>query len=199
MRNCIHPVLVNANNTSHFRNPEGQQNKSRQRDFPVPQPHIRILYWLCGEGGIRGGWVTGTSYCSQANSEGKRNRGVREKYQINYLDLSHKSSCSCAHHEGIWVSWCIVPCIHNLGIRWRWVISLTTRPLYPRGKTPSKNWTEKWVHLRAGMEVLDKRKISCTYQEMNYDSSIGQPVPWSLHRLRYPCPNTQEIQVDAKN
>lgn len=22
-----------------------------KRDFPVPQPHIRILYWLCGEGG----------------------------------------------------------------------------------------------------------------------------------------------------
>jgi len=51
IRNCIRPVLVNANNTSHFRNSEGQQNKSRQRDFPFPQPHIRILYWLCGEGG----------------------------------------------------------------------------------------------------------------------------------------------------
>jgi hypothetical protein len=48
------------------------------------------------------------------------------------------------------------------------------------------------------MEALDKRKISCTYQEMNYDSSIGQPVAWPLHRLSYPCPNTQEIQVDAK-
>jgi len=54
-------------------------------------------------------------------------------------------------------------------------------------------------HLRAGMEALDKRKNSCTYQEMNYDSSIGQPVAWSLHRLSYPCPNTQETQMDAKN
>jgi len=28
------------------------------------------------------------------------------------------------------------PRIFNLGTRWRWVVSFTPRPLYPRGKIP---------------------------------------------------------------
>jgi len=30
----------------------------------------------------------------------------------------------------------IAPRILNLGARWRWVVSFTHRPLYPRGKNP---------------------------------------------------------------
>jgi len=29
-----------------------------------------------------------------------------------------------------------IPLILNLGNRWRWVVSFTTRPLYPRERTP---------------------------------------------------------------
>jgi hypothetical protein len=34
-----------------------------------------------------------------------------------------------------WGSGCIVPRILDLGTRWRWVVSLTPRPLYPQGKS----------------------------------------------------------------
>jgi len=30
-----------------------------------------------------------------------------------------------------WGSGSIVPCILNLGTRWRWVVSFTSQPLYP--------------------------------------------------------------------
>jgi len=39
-------------------------------------------------------------------------------------------------HEGVLGSGCIAPLIINLGTRWRWVVSFTPRPLYPRGKSP---------------------------------------------------------------
>jgi hypothetical protein len=39
-------------------------------------------------------------------------------------------------HEDIWGSACIDPSFPVLGISWRWVISFTTRPLYPWGKSP---------------------------------------------------------------
>jgi hypothetical protein len=32
---------------------------------------------------------------------------------------------------------CIAPCILYLGTRWRWVVSFTPRPLYPKGKSLS--------------------------------------------------------------
>jgi hypothetical protein len=35
-----------------------------------------------------------------------------------------------------WGSGDIVPCILDLGTRWRWVVSFTPRPLYPEGKSP---------------------------------------------------------------
>jgi len=35
-----------------------------------------------------------------------------------------------------WGSEGIVPCILDLGVRWRWVVSFTSRPLYPQGNSP---------------------------------------------------------------
>jgi hypothetical protein len=41
------------------------------------------------------------------------------------------------HHvmKAYWVSGCIAPRILDLGTRWRWVVSFTTRPLYSQGKS----------------------------------------------------------------
>jgi hypothetical protein len=38
-------------------------------------------------------------------------------------------------HEGVWVCGCIDPHFLDLGTSWRWVVSFTPRPLYPRGKS----------------------------------------------------------------
>jgi hypothetical protein len=39
-------------------------------------------------------------------------------------------------HEGVRGSGCINPHFLDLGISWRWVVSFTPRPIYPRGKSP---------------------------------------------------------------
>jgi hypothetical protein len=40
------------------------------------------------------------------------------------------------HNEGVWGSGCIDPHILDIGTTWKWVVSFTPRPLYPRGKSP---------------------------------------------------------------
>jgi hypothetical protein len=37
--------------------------------------------------------------------------------------------------EGVWGSGCIDPYFLHLGSSWRWVVSFTPQPLYPRGKS----------------------------------------------------------------
>jgi len=51
----------------------------------------------------------------------------------------------------------IAPYILNLGIRCRWVVSFTPRPLYPWGKNPQYP-VGGWVGPRAGMDSMAKRK-----------------------------------------
>jgi hypothetical protein len=46
---------------------------------------------------------------------------------LNWLSTSH---------EGVWKSGCTDPRFIDLGTSWRWVVSLTPRPIYPREKSP---------------------------------------------------------------
>jgi hypothetical protein len=39
-------------------------------------------------------------------------------------------------HEGVWERGCIDPRFLEFSTSWRWVVSFTPRPLYPRGKSP---------------------------------------------------------------
>jgi hypothetical protein len=39
----------------------------------------------------------------------------------------------------------IAPRILNLSTRWRWVVSLVLRPLYPRERAPNVHWIERWM------------------------------------------------------
>jgi hypothetical protein len=57
------------------------------------------------------------------------------------------------HLEDIWRSRGIAPCILNLSIRWRWVVSCMPWPLYSQGKSPQKP----------------------------LDSRLGRPQNWSGH------------------
>jgi hypothetical protein len=58
----------------------------------------------------------------------------------HYITLVFGSSQTILteHHavKGYWRSEGITPCILNLGARWRWLISFTTRPFYPQRKSP---------------------------------------------------------------
>jgi len=60
--------------------------------------------------------------------------------------------------EAYWGSGSIVPHILGLGTRWRWVVSFTSRPLYPKGKNP---WYPLggWLGPRTALDIMVKRKI----------------------------------------
>jgi hypothetical protein len=74
--------------------------------------------------------------------------------------------------------------ILNLGIRWRWVVSITPRPRFtPRERIPSTHWRRGWVGPRAGLVTETRRKILC----LCWGSNPGCPVcSRSLYWLGYP-------------
>lgn len=75
------------------------------------------------------------------------------------------------------------PRILNLGIRWKWAVSFTLRPLCAWGKSPPYPLplirTERW-------EV--KNKISLTAENRTPICRSYSPVTWSLNVLSYPLP-----------
>jgi hypothetical protein len=78
--------------------------------------------------------------------------------------------------KAYWGSGGIAPCILYLGTRWTWVVSFTSRPLYPRGGAPGTHWIGSWVGLRAVLDAVVKRKIPSPHQESNPRTPIFQPV-----------------------
>jgi hypothetical protein len=71
---------------------------------------------------------------------------------LNYEVIKH---CAMKAYGG---GGCIYPHF-DLGTSWRWVVSFTPRPLYPRGKSPGTHWMGCWVDPRAGLDDLEKRKF----------------------------------------
>jgi hypothetical protein len=53
--------------------------------------------------------------------------------------------------------WRYSSAIPDLGTRWRWVVSLKTRPLHAHGTSP--HYIGGWVGRRAGPDVVEIRKI----------------------------------------
>jgi hypothetical protein len=73
--------------------------------------------------------------------------------------------------------------IFNVGTRWRWVVSFTSRPLYPWGKFPRTHCIGGCVDPTDGLDAVEKRNIFCRYRESNLRRSAHSP---SLYRLSYP-------------
>jgi hypothetical protein len=78
-------------------------------------------------------------------------------------------------HEDVWGSGCRDPSFLNLCTNWRWVVSFTPRPLYPRGKSHSNHW------IRVGWTpepiwTTWRSENSCPYRDSNSDPLIVQPV-----------------------
>jgi hypothetical protein len=69
--------------------------------------------------------------------------------------------------------WIIDPCSLDLGSRWRWLVSFTPRPPYPRGKNPQC--------------PLDTRLCGPQIRSGRCEEEKKRPArSQSLHRLRYP-------------
>jgi hypothetical protein len=68
-----------------------------------------------------------------------------------------------------------MPPLINLGTRSMWSAS-RSGSLSPGKSAPSTNCIKGWVGLRASRKAVEKRKISCPWQESSHDSSAVQPV-----------------------
>jgi hypothetical protein len=62
--------------------------------------------------------------------------------------------------QGVWGSGCIDPRFLGLSNSWRWVVSFTHLPLYPRGKSPPGiRWIGSWVGPGADLDDMEKWKF----------------------------------------
>jgi hypothetical protein len=75
----------------------------------------------------------------------------------------------------------------DLGASWRWAVSFTTRPLYPRGRAPGTHSIGGWVGPRAGVDDVEKRKF-LTLRGSNSDLSVIQPVASCCTDYANPAP-----------
>jgi hypothetical protein len=84
-----------------------------------------------------------------------------------------------------WGSGGIAPRIHDLGTRWRWVVSFTPRPLYTQGKSPwypldrrapEPFWTQWW-----------REKFPAPSGTRTPDHSVRNPA---LYRWAIPAPGS---------
>jgi hypothetical protein len=89
------------------------------------------------------------------------------------------------HHEGIWWSRCIDPHFLDLGASWRWVVSFTSWPLYPRGKSCQYpldrrlGVAQSWSGRHGEEEIFDLPGLKLW--------PLGRPASsQSLYRLCYP-------------
>jgi hypothetical protein len=66
-------------------------------------------------------------------------------------------------HEGVWGSGCIDTYFLDLGTSWRWAVSFTPRPLYPRRKSlryqldRRLGGPQRWSGRRGEDKILDPR------------------------------------------
>jgi hypothetical protein len=85
----------------------------------------------------------------------------------NKVDLCLCLSNSALRHEDVWGSGCVDPCIFDLGISWRCVVSFTPRALHPitfeDGYAPEPVWMT-WIGEKC-----------CHYRDLNSELSAVQP------------------------
>jgi hypothetical protein len=86
------------------------------------------------------------------------------------------------HHEEVLGSGSITPRILNLGIRWRWVVSFTPRPLYPLGKSCWCPLNRRMGEPQSRSGCCGDKKKTCNCRdltEVNVCSRLDWLTPWS--------------------
>jgi hypothetical protein len=87
-----------------------------------------------------------------------------------------RRSKQCTRHEGIWESRGTNPLTINFCTRWRWVVSFTSWPFYPRGNCPWHPVNRGLGGSRSGLDALVKVRVSCPCLETKEYFSDVQPV-----------------------
>jgi hypothetical protein len=84
-------------------------------------------------------------------------------------------------HEGLWGSGRIDPRFLDLGTSWRWMVSLTLRPIYPRGKRPR-------YPLDRGLGGPQTWSGRCGEEKIVYLTGTRTPTPLSSSPYRGAVP-----------
>jgi hypothetical protein len=138
----------------------------------------------CGrEGGREGGGTLITGNCFHLTIEGKLSRlslcarQTKPQQRVRRWDRE-KRNWGCSERHCIWWG-------KAKSSLWRWVVSFTPRPLYPRGKGPGTHLIGGWMDPRAGLDDVEKRKfLTLPGLELR---PLGRPArSRSLYRLRFP-------------
>jgi hypothetical protein len=95
---------------------------------------------------------------------------------VHYQSTCERGSCPCAltEHRAMKVycgSGALAPRIFYFVTRWRWVVSFTPRPPYPRERAPGTHWIGGWVSSRVDLDALVKREIPNPCRDSNPRSS----------------------------
>jgi hypothetical protein len=74
-------------------------------------------------------------------------------------------------------------CILDIGTKWM-VSGQLQAPaiLLPGNKLTLTHWIRWWVDPRAGVNTVEKSKISCPYLESNPSFPVHSPSPYWLHK-----------------
>jgi hypothetical protein len=72
----------------------------------------------------------------------------------------------------------IAPRVLGLGIRWRWVVSFTTRPLYHQGKIPWYPLDRRLGGPQSRSGRGDKRKFLAPAGNRTYDHPVRSPAQY---------------------
>jgi hypothetical protein len=105
-------------------------------------------------------------------------RWLHSAWRWYYYPVVMLVKFSCAWDEGMWRSGSTSPLILNLGIRWKWLVSLSPQP----GTT----WRGGLMGPAAGLEALENIQISCPCRELNHGFLVVLCIADSLYWLSYP-------------
>jgi hypothetical protein len=96
------------------------------------------------------------------------------KYSACRNFKAYTKFCALNEHHAMkayWGSWVMAPRILDLGARWRWVVSFTSRPLYPQGNS-------LWYPLGTRLGG-PKSRSGCSGEEKNCEPLPGLELPIS--------------------
>jgi hypothetical protein len=104
----------------------------------------------------------------------------------------------CLTNEGVWGSVCIYQHYLDLWNSWMWVVSFTSRPLYPRERASGTHCIGRWVDPRAGLDDMESEN-SWPYRDSNPDLSVVQPVASRYTDCASPAHDDEQKPTETHN